>query len=124
LFTVNNIAASISGGDIGVRNDTLVVLAAAAFDRCRVIGMTASLLGTPSAGTLTINANPNASGADTNLQIAFTSADGANPRKRVLYPAGTASIAAAGAIRALYTTDGSWSPTTSELCVYQIVQEM
>lgn len=124
-FSINNIAASITNGDIGIRNDGgLAVLAATAFDRCRVIGLTASLLGTPSAGTLTINANPNAAGADTNLQIAFTSADGANPRKRVLYPAGTASIAAAGSIRLLYTTDGSWSPTTSELVVYQIVQEM
>jgi hypothetical protein len=124
-FTINNIAASITNGDIGIRNDGgLAVLAVTAFDRCRVIGITASLLGTPSAGTLTINANPNASGADTNLQVAFTSADGANPRKRVLYPAGTASIAAAGSIRLLYTSDASWSPTTQELCVYQIVQEM
>lgn len=124
-FSINNIAASITNGDIGIRNDGgLAVLAVPAFDRCRVIGLTASLLGTPSAGTLTINANPNAAGADTNLQVQFTSADGANPRKRVLYPAGTASIAAAGSIRLLYTTDGSWSPTTSELVVYQIVQEM
>jgi hypothetical protein len=124
-FTINNIAASITNGDIGIRNDGgLAVLAVAAFDRCRVIGLTASLLGTPSAGTLTINSNPNGAGANANLQVAFTSADGANPRKRVLFPAGTASIAAAGAIRLLYTSDGSWSPTTQELCVYQIVQEM
>ena len=124
-FSSNNIAASVTNGDIGIRNDSgLAALTAVAFDRCRVIGLTAALLGTPSAGTLTVNANPNASGADTNLQVAFSSADGANPRKRVLYPAGTASIAAAGSIRLLYTTDGSWSPTTSELVIYQIVQEM
>ena len=123
-FSINNIAASVTGGDIGIRNDTLAVLSAVAFDRCRVIGMTASLLGTASAGNLTINANPNASGADTNLQISISSADGANPRKRVSYLAGTASIAAAGALRVLYTTDASWSPTTSDLVVYQIVQEM
>jgi hypothetical protein len=123
-FSINNVAASVTNGDIGIRNDTLAALSVAAFDRCRIIGLTASLLGTPAAGNLTISANPNASGADANLQVAFSSADGGNPRKRVLYPAGTAAIAAAGSIRLLYTTDGSWSPTTCELVVYQIVQEM
>ena len=124
-FSSNDIAASVTDGDIGIRNDAgLAALTAVAFDRCRVIGLTAALLGTPSAGTLTVSASPNAAGVDANLQVAFSSADGANPRKRVLYPAGTAAIAATGQIRLLYTTDASWSPATTELVVYQIVQEM
>ncbi len=124
-FSANNLAAGLTNADAGIRNDVgLSSLGVPAFDRCRIIGIAATLIGTPSAGTLTVSANPNAAGADANVSVSFTSADGLNPKKRDNHLAGTAAIASNGWLRVLYTTDGSWSPTTQELSVYLTVQEM
>lgn len=123
-FSADNIPASTSNGFLGTSfGGVATAYSAGAFGRGRIIGINAQLTGTVTAGTLTLGGAPGGA-IDANLDLSFTSADGANPQKVVRYAAGSSAIAENGKVEARYTSDASLAPTTMEAAVWIVFEEM
>ncbi len=125
-YAFANMAASQTNAGIPITGPTgTVSLGATAPSRGRATAMTAQLLGTITAGSIVVGVSANGGvSMDPNLQVTFTSADGANPRKTVSYANGSAVIAQQGNIRFLFTTDPTYAPATIDMSAFVIFQEM
>ena len=112
-WQTTDISASFGPSAVGRFESTATAFAVSAIRAGSLIGLTAKLSGTISAGTITVEVYID--GSATGLNLTFGSGDGADPVKQATQAVGTDSISAGDAVDVRVSSDGSLSPSTIDM---------